>query len=191
MVFFKSTSLPWTKTVWVEEEKWQWSKTDVPRRALLTPSSDSRPLQVLRGKWTLLIKRQQKLIFRHNFYKSHWSVESNFFLICYPYQINWHQAILDGVLSPPGILNLKFIQNERLNMDLSLRPHEPAEFTSHRQARWFSHHCQVGRAARTLPSPPLHAQHVPDRAKKPLPPWGSSALKAFPPRGELWSNLQV
>lgn len=106
----------------------------------------------------LLIKRQQKLIFHHNFCKSHWSVESNFFfLICYPYQINWRQAILDGVLSPHRILNLKLIQNERFKMDLSLRQHKPAEFAPHGQARWFSRRCcRVGHASGTLP-PPRHA----------------------------------
>lgn len=120
----------------------------------------------------LLIKRQQKLIFHHNFCKSHWSVESNFFfLICYPYQINWRQAILDGVLSPHRILNLKLIQNERFKMDLSLRQHKPAEFAPHRQARWFSHCCRVGHASGTLPPPP-HAARA--GAQKPLPPGGSS-----------------
>lgn len=121
----------------------------------------------------LLIKRQQKLIFHHNFCKSHWSVESNFFfLICYPYQINWRQAILDGVLSPHRILNLKLIQNERFKMDLSLRQHKPAEFAPHDRrgglataAEWDMPpgHCL-----------PLGTKHGPHGAQKPLPPGGSS-----------------
>lgn len=56
--------------------------------------------------------------------------ESNCFLSHYSYEINWHQAILDRVLSPPRIFNLELIQTESLEWLCTFGANKPADLPS-------------------------------------------------------------
>lgn len=139
------------------------------------------------GILTLLIKRQQKLVFHHSFYKSLecWKQV----LICYLYQINWHHALLDGVLSPHRILNLKLIQTERFKMGLSLWGAQTSKAEiPHRTVWWFNQVCPVARRP-GLWATLLHTQVCARRLYERLP-WGSRGVKTCP-RGELQGHLQV